>query len=161
MTITATVPQPVFKPRVRRPQDHKELAKIKAAAMIRAQGYRVNLGKQGHNCLWVTDGARVACVEVRRAKFTARRARHQVSVKTTQPVDLLILMLRDPASGGHNYPFILPLSALGERYNVSIWAANPADYRGQWATYLQAWEHLHHVVSQAPPRDPWHLSLFR
>jgi hypothetical protein len=156
-----TVPQPIFKPRVRRPQYQKEQAKIKAATMIRAQGYRVNLGKQGYSCLWVTDGTRVACVEVRRAKFTAHKARHQASVKTTQPVDLLILMLRDPATAGHDYPFILPLSAIGERYNVSIWEANPANYCGQWAKYLQAWEHLHQVVSQATPRAPWHLSLFR
>ena len=137
----------------------KEEAKIKVADLLRIQGYRVNLGKQGQNCLWVTNKKRVACVEVRLAKFTPNKARHQASVQTKQPVDLLILMLRDKTA--NYYPYVLPLSVIGNRYNVSIWEENPVNYTGRWAKYMNAWEHLHQAVSQAPPRDQWHLSLFR
>ena len=78
MTSTVFIAQPtIFTPWGRRTILPKEEAKIKVADLLRKQGYRVNLGKRGQNCLWVTNEKRVACVEVRLAKFTPKKARHQ------------------------------------------------------------------------------------
>ena len=56
MTSTVFIAHPtIFTPWGKRTILPKEEAKIKVADLLREQGYRVNLGRQGQNCLWITN----------------------------------------------------------------------------------------------------------
>jgi hypothetical protein len=51
---------------------------------------------------------------------------------------------------GLEYPFLIPMREIGHRRNIAIWSESPADYKGQWARYLNDWQQLAEVLAEAP-----------
>ncbi len=135
-------------------------ARYAVADLIRQQGYRVSHGVSSGK-LWVTDGQRVARIEAKLAQHSQDqkgRNRYQAAIYNHQ-ADLLIFIARD--KDGHDHPFIIPMSAVTPRRNISIWSRNPEDYSGQWAPYLNTWERLDQAIQAAVTQDDWQLSLFQ
>lgn len=142
----------------RNPHRLAEKARNVAADLIRQQGYRVSHGTSGN--LWVTDGQRVTRIEAKLAQHGQDRMgrdRYQAAIYK-HAADVLIFVARNEHG---DYPFIIPMSEVVPRRNISIWSRDPEDYSGQWAEYLNAWDHLHQAMQTAVSRDDWQLSLFQ
>lgn len=140
------------------PQRVAERARHIAADLIRQQGYRVSHGVSGQ--LWVTDGQRVARMEAKLARHSQDqrgRDRYQAAIYN-HTADVLIFIARNEDG---DYPFIIPMSDVVPRRNISIWSRNPEEYSGQWAPYLNAWERLDQTVQAAVTQNDWQLSLFQ
>lgn len=133
---------------------------------IRAQfGYRVNLTT--HKCpfdLWVEDSAgRAARIEVKISLIgeNKNRSRYQAHIHNSPAdVDLVLFIARstDQTVSGRDWTYVIPIAEIGRRRNISLWSACPGDYRGQWARYLDAWEHLHQAIANSQARL-WQLRL--
>lgn len=130
------------------------------AAQLRAWGYLVHLTT--HKCpfdLWVANEAgRAARVEVKISLYNqnqaARAGRFQASIHND--ADLVVFIARN----GKDWPFVIPMPVIAPRRNIALWSECPADYTGQWAPYLEAWDHLHQAVEQGQARA-WQLPLFQ
>ncbi len=157
--VTIIAPQEVnLLSRARNPQHVAKKARYVAADLIRQQGYRVSHGVSGK--LWVTDGQRVAQVEAKLARHgrdQRGRDRYQAAIYN-HAADVLIFIARNEEG---DYPFIIPMSDITPRRNISIWSRNPEDYSGQWAPYLNDWERLEQAIQAAVTQDDWQLSLFQ
>lgn len=136
------------------------------ADRIRAMGYRVY--STTANCpfdLWVCDTAgRAARVEVKLSTCHENkgRARYQCDVRQSIDCDLLVWIARtcsEPGRDGRDWHYVIPMANLGPAHrNLAIWSAYPGDYRGQWSSYLEHWDHLHHVIANTHPRI-WQSSM--
>jgi hypothetical protein len=141
-----------------------EATKQQAAALIRAQGYRVMLGQRRRSYLWFTDGERVAGVEVRRSTNRPGSHRHQynryqVPIKGHGQTQLLVMLTQ--TANGLLYPFLIPMVEIGPRQNIAIWSESPADYRGQWAPYLNDWSQLARALADGMTARDWGLAAFK
>lgn len=98
-----------------------------------------------------------------------RLARVEVKISTIQPngrghryqarihhhhADLVIFIARN----GSDWPYVIPMAAIAPRHNIAISSRCPGTYSGQWACYLEAWQHLRQAVENALPR-PVQLNL--
>lgn len=121
--------------------------------MIRQRGLQVNLTtKQCPFDLWVADSqGRAARVEVKTSLY--HRGRYQANIRQHTAVDLLIFL----AKNGAWWPYLIPIAAIGSHHNIAIWSACPGDYKGQWSSYLNAWQHLEQAITARPQN--WQLSL--
>lgn len=132
----------------------------KAAALIQAHlGYRTyGTTKQCPFDLWVTDpGGRAARVEVKTSLFrdSPKGGRFQWDIRQNQrDIDCVICL----AKNGRYWPYIIPMDRIKPRRNIAVWSPCPADYRGQWQIYLEAWDYLEQIIANARPRA-WQLSL--
>jgi hypothetical protein len=154
LNVTIIAPTPIN----RNPHRLAEKARHVAADLIRQQGYRVSHGTSGN--LWITDGQRVARIEAklgRHGQDRLGRDRYQAAIYK-HTADMLIFVARNENG---DYPFIIPMNEVAPRRNISIWSRDPEDYSGQWAEYLNAWDHLHLAMQTAASRDDWQLSLFQ
>ncbi len=141
-----------------------EETKQQAAVLIRAQGYRVMLGQPRRAYLWFTDNERVACVEVRRSTNRPGSHRHQynryqVPIKGHGQAHLLLMLTQAP--NGLFYPFLIPMTEIGQRQNIAIWSESPADYGGQWAPYLNDWSQLTRALTDGMTARDWGLAAFK
>jgi hypothetical protein len=136
-------------------------AEASVAAMIRERGYDVALTT--HNCpfdLWVQgDQERAARVEVKISLYALckdrnKGGRFQARIHQHKAADLVVFIARN----GQDWPFVIPMPDIGSRHNLAIWSPCPADYRGQWAAYLNAWKHLDDAVANTQ-RRVWQLSF--
>lgn len=129
------------------------------ATRLRAWGYAVH--PTTHKCpfdLWVANPAgRAARVEVKISLYNqapaSRAGRFQASIHNE--ADLVVFIARN----GRDWPFVIPMPAIAPRRNIALWSGCPADYTGQWAPYLEAWDHLHRAVEQGQA-PAWQLPLF-
>ncbi|MCB0191924.1 MAG: hypothetical protein KDJ65_08270 [Anaerolineae bacterium] len=128
-------------------------------ALIRQMGYRTQTTT--HKCpfdLWVQDEAgRAVKVEVKISRFHRLKkggGRYQCDVRHHDQADLLVFIARN----GQDWPFVIPMNHIEPRRNIAIWSFHPEAYGGQWARYLEAWEHLHQAIEAAAER-PWQLRL--
>lgn len=102
-------------------------------------------------------GGQAARVEVKTSLYTLspKGGRYEANIRRHQQDTDLVIFL---AKNGTWWPYIIPIAAIGQRHNISIWSYCPGDYKGQWAIYLDAWQHLEHVIQNTQPRH-WQLSL--
>lgn len=146
--------------RQRQAEELSRQAEKKTAKFLRAQGYQVNFTtRKAPFDLWVADDqGRSASVEVKISLLHQNKAgnRYQATISPAEIIwaDLVIFIARN----GQDWPYVIPMRAIKPRRNIAIWTACPADYRGQWARYLQAWHHLEQAIITSPPRA-WQLSL--
>jgi hypothetical protein len=141
-----------------------ETTKKQVARLLRERGYRVMSGRRNRAYLWYTDGERVAGLEVRRAVSQAGKSssgpytRYQSPVLGHNQAQVLLLLAVTP--DGQEYPFFIPMSAIGQRRNIAIWS-DPVEYNGQWAPYRHNWDVLEQALAEAPPHEGWGLTLFK
>lgn len=120
----------------------------RVARQLAAWGYQVC--PTTHNApfdLWV-EGARV---EIKAARWYCHQrggGRYQANVRQHQ-ADVLIF---DCINGADHY-FIIPMAVIVPRRSLVVTSHNPAAYGGQWAEFLDAWEHLAAAVEAAQDRD--------
>jgi hypothetical protein len=144
----------------RRRQALSDQAEDRMAGFIRATfGYKVH--QTTHKCpfdLWVENSAgQAARVEVKISTLGKNkgRSRYQADVRQSPvEVDLVLFV----AQNGRDWVYVIPIAAIGQRRNISIWSACPASYHGRWAVYLEAWTHLHQAIANCQARA-WQLSL--
>lgn len=126
-----------------------------AMELVRALGYQAHLTT--HNApfdLWVSDSqGRAARVEVKTSLYSRKHRRYEWDIRQDE-VDIVICL----AKNGRYWPYIIPIADIGQRRNLAIWSYCPGDYKGQWAIYLNAWQHLHQAITNSQPRC-WQLSL--
>lgn len=140
--------------------DLSELGKDVAIELIRLQGLQAH--RTVPNCafdLWVTrDGQQAARVEVKTSLCLENkgRFRYQANIRAHQRKDTDVVIFLAKNDGW--YPYIIPITAVGQRSNIAIWSVHPGDYGGQWSPYLGAWSHLHAAVANTAPRV-WQFSL--
>lgn len=122
-------------------------------------GYQVNLTTP--NCpfdLWVADGNRAARVEVKLSTYhlhpPSRSGRYQVDIRQHADVDVIIWICRSE----EDWLYVIPAGDLRGRRNLAIWSRNPGQYRGQWLSYLNAWNHLRQAITNTHWRV-WQPSL--
>ena len=132
------------------------------ATCVRELGYLVNLTphKTAFD-LWVeNDEGRVAKVEVKASRYhpCRRGGRFQANIRHHHTADIVIFVVYDDDELECR-PFVIPMADIAPRGNIAIWSSCPADYTGQWAPYLDAWDHLHRAVANAA-RQPSQPSLF-
>ncbi len=132
------------------------------AERARELGYLVHLTtyKKAFD-LWVENNdGRVAKVEVKAGRYhrCSRGGRFQANIRHHDTADIVIFVAYDDDEV-ECWPFVIPMAAIAPRRNIAIWSSCPADYAGQWATYLEAWDHLHQAVAKAI-RQPGQPSLF-
>jgi hypothetical protein len=114
-----------------------------------------------HKCpfdLWVEDySKRAVRVEVKISLYhlSKRGGRYQADIRRHDQADLLVFIARN----GQDWPFVIPMVDVAPRRHIAIWSYCPADYSGQWAIYLEAWDHLHRAIAAAEPQAR-QLSLF-
>jgi hypothetical protein len=70
--------------------------------------------------------------------------RYQAAIRNYS-ADLLIFDCINSA----DHLFIIPMAAIKPRRNIAVWSRDPAAYRGQWAPYLNGWDHLEHALKIA------------
>ena len=131
----------------------------KAIELIEALGYQAHHTTK--NCvfdLWVADAqGRAARVEVKTSEYKCtdpRGGRYQANIRQHKDVDLVIFLVKN----GTWWPYIIPITAIGQRRNIAIWSYVPGDYKGQWSRYLEAWQYLEQIIQNTQPRH-WQLSL--
>lgn len=133
-------------------------AEIETARFLRQQGYQVNF--TDHKApfdLTVADGAgRAANVEVKISLFDQGQRRYQAYISQDELfwADVLVFIARN----GRDWPYVIPIERIRPRNHIAIWSPCPADYRGQWSPYCQAWRYLEQAIARAQPRT-WQLSL--
>lgn len=145
-------------PRQREQQRLAREAEELVARHVRTLGYQAY--PTTHKCpfdLWVADQqGRAIRVEVKISLYHESKAggRYQADVRQHHEADLLVFITRN----GRDWPFVIPMADIAPRRNVAIWSYCPADYTGQWARYLGAWEYLRRAIETIPPQ-PRQLSL--
>jgi hypothetical protein len=134
----------------------------KAIELIGRQGYEAY--PTTHKCafdIWVQDAhGQAARVEVKTSLYKIctdprKGGRFEANIRQHKDTDVLIFL----AKNGSWWPYIIPISAIGQRQNIAIWSACPADYKGQWAIYLNAWQHLEQAIRNTQPRV-WQLGFY-
>jgi hypothetical protein len=140
-------------------------AEQSVAKRLQALGYQVHATP--HKCpfdLWVNDGRGAARVEVKLGLYHPSTHGGRFQAHIHNEADLVIFIARNPSTSlgmyGRDWPFVIPMPDIRPRRNIAIWSECPADYSGQWAAYLEAWQHLHQAVEQGQARA-WQLSLFQ
>ncbi len=141
-------------------------AERQGAGLIGAMGYQVH--PTTHKApfdLWVDDGqGRGVRVEVKISLYHDghKGGRYQADVRHFDQADLLIFLARSPEETGQSqdWPFVIPMAQIAPRRNIAIWSICPVDYSGQWAPYLNAWQHLHQAIETARPPRAWQPALF-
>lgn len=130
------------------------------AQHVQAMGYQVN--PTTHKApfdLWVQDDlGRAIRVEVKISRYhhSQKGGRYQADVRHFDQADLLVFIARN----GKDWPFIIPMADIAPRRHVAIWSYCPADYSGQWASYLNAWDYLQQAIETAAVHS-WQPSLFQ
>jgi hypothetical protein len=123
-------------------------AEEKVTEYLRALGYQVN--PTPDNCefdLWVAGSAgRAIRVEVKISLYHGRR--YQANIHHDQ-ADLVVFIARN----GQDWPYVIPMTEIGQRHNIAIWSKCPGDYKGQWKDFLNAWDHLHQAITEAQPQS--------
>jgi len=115
-------------------------AEREAAAILAGAGLDVDL-TPGHNDRHdLTVNGCLRC-EVKASRWTgAQNATGRYQCLFHNDADLLLWLLADVGQW-----VIVPSGELGDRRNLAIWSHDPAEYTGQWAAYLGAWD----IVDQA------------
>ena len=135
-------------------------AEQRIAQRVQAMGYQAN--PTTHKApfdLWVQDDlGRAVRVEVKisRYYYSKKGGRYQADVRHYDQADLLVFIARN----GQDWPFIIPMADIAPRRHVAIWSYCPADYNGQWAPYLNAWDHLQQAIEAAAAYS-WQPPLFQ
>jgi hypothetical protein len=128
------------------------------AERIQTMGYETH--PTTHKCpfdLWVVDDERAIRLEVKISLYhvSKKGGRYQADIRHHDQADLLVFIARN----GQDWPFVIPMVDVAPRRHIAIWSYCPADYCGQWAIYLEAWDHLHRAIAGAEPQVR-QLSLF-
>lgn len=89
----------------------------------------------------VANGARI---EVKAARW-GRHGAYRFNMRKSD-ADLYLLACCDDAEV--LAWFIVPAAALNGQKIVGVWSENPQEYRGQWATYLEAWDIADQVIAR-------------
>jgi len=128
------------------------------ADRVQLMGYETH--PTTHKCpfdLWVTDAERAIRLEVKISLYhTGKKGgRYQADIRHHDQAELVVFIARN----GRDWPFVIPMGDIAPRRNIAIWSYCPADYTGQWANYLEAWDHLHQALETAMPQAR-QLTLF-
>lgn len=141
-------------------QDHIRLAHQAeglVAEIARSMGFTTLVTNHTHpHDLEVIDSAgRAARVEVKIAlpHPNQRKWRYQARLHHHN-ADVLVFIARN----GKDWPFVIPMADICPRTNIAISSYCPGDYSGQWAAYLEAWDHLRQAVQAAQP-NPYQMPL--
>ena len=133
----------------------KEASRV-AAEMIESLGYQTLPAPRNKYLfsLWVygTQTDRAARVGARISLFNQAIAgsRYQYDVRHHDKADIFLLIARN----GQDWPFVIPAADIAPRRNIAVWSVCPDRYRGRWAEYLNAWDHLHQAIAGATTRPP-------
>ncbi len=124
--------------------------------LARKLGYQAT--STPHKCpfdLWIRgDDGRAVRIEVKISLYhrciePKKGGRFQANIRHHDQADLLVFIARN----GQDWHFVIPMKRIVPRHNIAIWSPCPAHYRGQWAKYLEAWEHLQRAIEQAQPQS--------
>lgn len=135
--------------------DRLELARrveYLAADLLRERGYSVSL--TSHKAAWdiQANGARV---EVKAARYYQNGKGGRYQARLHNEAELLLLACCSDSQVIAWY--VIPLKEIQAK-NIAIWSQDPAEYAGQWSSYLEAWDVAEETISRAGAH-PYQLRL--
>lgn len=100
--------------------------------------------------LWI-EGVKV---EVKASRWYDHRrgGRYQAAIRNHQ-ADIVIF----DCINGTDHFHIIPMPAITPRKNIAVWSYAPEDSRGQWVSYLEAWDYLNEAIKTS--QNAWQLPL--
>lgn len=94
-----------------------------------------------------------AKIEVKGSRWNDNRGRYQAAIRNYQ-ADVLLF----DAVNGSDHIFIIPMQLIIPKKTIEVCSYDVSQYSGQWAAFLEAWDHLHRAIELAP-RRPIQLEL--
>lgn len=112
---------------------------------LQANGYTVSRLHLGKTDLIARKGDKVIRIEVKFSSLNKDNKYHATTIKRNatdhRHSDVIVLLCQLPYSGGQCVPFVIPVSAQGDKHHICI-TSNPLTYSGYYAQFRNAWDNI-------------------